>query len=89
MEKCPESYFNSVGHRLIVNCSTLFSSLYQLCGSGQCSYPCFPGVSFMSTPHNNLSKLLADIAHNLRRNTGESAEMADTYGIKSRLCESL
>ena len=34
-------------------------STFQLYHVGQCTYPCFPGVIFNSTPHNILSKTLA------------------------------
>ena len=46
----------------------LSSTVFQLYGSCQCSYPCFPGVLLTSTPHNNFSKPLAVFPHNHFRN---------------------
>ena len=38
-----------------------FSTVLQLYRSGQCTYPCFPGVLLTSTQHNTVSKLLSHI----------------------------
>ena len=35
-------------------CLTRFSTAFQLYHSGQCTYPCFPGILLTSTPHNIL-----------------------------------
>ena len=53
-----------------VCCLTLFLKLYY---RGQCSYPCFPTVSFTSspTPCNIFSKLLAGFPHNHSRGNGQ------------------
>ena len=32
------------------SCLTPFSTVFQLCNNGQCTYPCFPGVLLTSTP---------------------------------------
>ena len=46
----------------------LFSTVYQLCLGGQCTYPCFSRVLLTSTLHNIPSKLLAAFPHNHCRN---------------------
>ena len=43
---------------LIVKFLLLFSTVFQLYRSGQCTYPCFPGVLLTSNPHDILSKPL-------------------------------
>ena len=35
-----------------------FSTVFQLYHSGQCTYPCFPGVLLTSTPHDILSNIV-------------------------------
>ena len=57
---------------------TLFSTEFQLYRSGQCTYPCFPGVLLTSTPHNILSKPLAAFQHNHCRNNGGMNPVAMT-----------
>ena len=37
--------------------------------SGQCTYPCFPGILLTSTPHNILCKPLAAFPHNIVEST--------------------
>ena len=51
-----------------------FSTVCQLNSSGQCTYPCFPGVLLISTLHNILSKPLAAFPHNHCRNNGQSGK---------------
>ena len=46
-----------------------FSTVFQLYCSGQCTYPCLPGVPLTSTPDNILSKPLATFPHNHCRNS--------------------
>ena len=42
-----------------------FSTVFQLCRSRKCTYPCFPGVLLTSTPHSIPSKPLAALVlHN-------------------------
>ena len=49
---------------LIVLCLVLFSTVFQLHHSGQCTYQCFPGVILTITVLNILSKLLAAFPDN-------------------------
>ena len=55
--------------RMIVWSLTPFSTVFQLCCGGQCTYPCFPGVLLTSAPHNILSKPLAAFPHNIVKTT--------------------
>ena len=58
----------------IVDCMlffTPFSTVFQLHHSGQCTYPCFPGILLTSTPHNILSKPLTAFPHNHCQNNGQ------------------
>ena len=64
-------WFVHLIHLLILWCLTPFSILFQLHRSGQCSYPCFPGVLFPSASHSILSKPLAAFRNNHRLNNGE------------------
>ena len=48
-----------------------FSTVFQLYRSGQCTFPCFPGVLLTSIPQNILSKPLAAFPHNHCRNNGQ------------------
>ena len=43
---------------------TPFSTVLQLYCSGQCTYPCFPGVLLTNTPYNILSKPLSAFPNN-------------------------
>ena len=52
-------------------CLTLISSLFYLYRDDQCTYSGLSGVSFSSTPQNNLSKPLAAFPQNCRRNNGQ------------------
>ena len=56
---------------LMVWCLMLFSTLFQLYRSGQCTYPCFPGVLLTSPLHSILSKPLAASPLNHDRNKGQ------------------
>ena len=51
---------------LLIDCMVFnsVSTVFQLYCAGQCTYPCFPGVLFSSTPHNILSESLAAFLHN-------------------------
>ena len=49
-------------------------TVFQLNPSGQCTYPCFPGVLLTSTKHNTLSKPLAAFPHNHCQNNGQRWE---------------
>ena len=40
-----------------------FSTVLQLCCGGKGTYPCFPVVLIISTPHNILSMPLAAFSH--------------------------
>ena len=51
-----------------------FSTVFQLCHGGQCTYPCFPGGPFTSTLHNILSKPLAAFPNNHCQNNGQRWE---------------
>ena len=51
----------------LIDCM-VFNTVFQLYHSGQCTYPCFPGVLLTSTPHSILSKPLAAFQHNHCRN---------------------
>ena len=57
---------------VVVAWCLIFSTLFQLYQGGQCTYPCFPGLT--STPHNIPSKPLAAFPHNHRRNKGQRWE---------------
>ena len=57
--------------QLIVWCLTLFSTVFQLYRSGQCTYPCFHGVISISTLHNIPFKPLAAFPQNQCRNNGQ------------------
>ena len=39
-------------------------NIFQFYRGGQCTYPCFPGFLFISTPYNILSMLLTALPHN-------------------------
>ena len=52
----------------------MFSRVLQLYPGGKCTYPCFPGVLWTSTPHNILSKPLAAVLHNHCWNNGQQWE---------------
>ena len=52
-----------------------FSTVFQLFCSGQCFYPCFPGVLLTGTPHNILSKPLAAFLYNRCRNNSSERGM--------------
>ena len=59
--------------RSLIAC-IVFNALFQLYRGGQCTYPCFPGVLLIRTPHNILSKPLAAFPQNLCRNNGQQWE---------------
>ena len=48
-----------------------FTMVFYLYRGGQCTYLCFPGVIFTSTPHNILSKPLAAFPHSHCPDNGE------------------
>ena len=58
---------------LIVWCLALFSTVFHLHPSGQCTYLCFPWVLLTSTPHNVLSMPLATfpLTHCQKMDNGE------------------
>ena len=56
---------------LIVWCSTMFSTVFQLYHGGQYTYPCLPGVLLTCATHSILSKLMAAFKHNHCRNNGQ------------------
>ena len=49
---------------MIVWCLVPFSTVFQLHGSGQCTYPCLSGVLLTNTTDNILSKALAAFSRN-------------------------
>ena len=68
-------FWKSGLHGLLIEfvwCSMPFSTVFQLCHGGQCTYPCFPGV--LLTRHNILSKPLAAFLCNHCQNNGQRWE---------------
>ena len=62
-----------------------FSTVFQLYLSGQCTYPCFPGVILTITAYNILSKPLAAFPHNHCQTTdsGESGKKTGRAGDRT------
>ena len=59
---------------LNVYCFKPFSTVFQLCHGGQCTYSYFPGVLLSSTPLNILFKPLATFTNNHCRNNRQRWE---------------
>ena len=53
-------------------------NIIQLYHGGQCTYPCFPGVSLTITPDNILFKSLAAFPHNHCRSSGQRRERSES-----------
>ena len=60
--------------RYCCNGLTAFTTVFKLYHSGQCTYPCFPGVLLTNAPHNILSKPLAAFPLNHCQNNGQWRE---------------
>ena len=68
------SYVRHDNDWLIVWSLTPFSTLFQLSRGSQCTYSCYPGIAFNSTPQFILLKPLAAFPINHYRNNGQQWE---------------
>ena len=76
-------FYHNIGW-LIVWCWMPVSTVFQLYHSGQCTYPCFPGVLLTSIPHNILSKPLATFPITIVKTTDSGETGMNFVAIISR-----